>query len=679
MRPGQLGTLVQAVFAPGGPLSGHIPGFAARSGQLDMAAAVATALEDRAVLAVEAGTGVGKTFAYLVPALLSGERVLVSTATKALQDQLFGRDLPLLVRALGLPVRTALLKGRGNYLCLQRMEQARQHPAMSDRVAARTLGLVERWAHTTRSGDLAELPGLDERSPVMPLVTSTRDNCLGAQCPQFKACHVNLARREALGADVVVINHHLFFADLAVRESGMAELLPSVGVAIFDEAHQLNEIGIQFLGEQLSTAQLLDLVRDALAAGLQHARGLQDWSALCGKLERAARDLRLAAGPSSQTKLRWVEAVPEGVEPTEWTAALGCVQQACAALEQALQTVTELTPDFVRLQERAQQQAGRAQAFASACAVEHVRWADVGHQLRLVQAPLDIAVAIRERVLAPDGQEATRSLVFTSATLGDEPTLAWFTAPAGLSTARVLQVGSPFDYASQAALYVPQAFPRPADVGHSAAVAQLVTQSLQVLGGATLVLTTSLRALRSIGQALQREFPAGSGIEVLVQGEMPKRRLMERFREGAGELGTGCVLVASASFWEGFDVPGEALQLVVIDKLPFPPPGDPLVEARLKRIEAEGGSSFSGYSIPEAAIALKQGAGRLIRTESDQGLLVVCDTRLTSMGYGKRLLAALPPMARLAGEVAYLERLRALRPAAVAPTPAATKSATTPQ
>ncbi|RYY93320.1 MAG: ATP-dependent DNA helicase, partial [Comamonadaceae bacterium] len=523
------------------------------------------------------------------------------------------------------------------------------------------------WSAATRTGDLAELPGLDERSPLIPLVTSTRENCLGAQCPQFRPCHVNAARREALGADVVVINHHLFFADLAVRESGMAELLPTVRVVVFDEAHQLNETGVQFLGVQLGTAQALDFARDLLAAGLQHARGLVDWMGVVAEVERAARELRLAIGKQwPGTKLRWADAAPEGIDPVAWQMSMDALQQGFVQAAEAIDTVSEIAPDFVRLHERATQLGERAARFASGCAPESVRWVDVGQQLRLIQSPLDIAEAVQTRVLkaASDDPDAIgRAWVFTSATLGDDAKLRWFTEPCGLGGAEVLRVASPFDYASQAALYVPRQFPKPNDPAHSAAVAKLAGRGALALGGRTLVLTTTLRALRTIGDALRQHFEAADGPvrpDVLVQGELPKRVLMDRFREGASAGRNGCVLVASASFWEGFDAPGDALQLVVIDKLPFPPPNDPLVEARSRRLEGQGRSAFNDYFLPEAGVSLKQGAGRLIRRETDQGLLAICDTRLVAMGYGRRLLAALPPMRRLEGEAAFAEALATL-------------------
>nr|WP_236589820.1 ATP-dependent DNA helicase [Ramlibacter aurantiacus] len=634
-----------------------------------MALAVARTIEQGGVLVVEAGTGVGKTFSYLVPALLSGEKVLLSTATKTLQDQLFGRDLPRLVQALGLPVRTALLKGRASYLCIHRMELARQDATLADRQAVRSLARIEEWAHVTRTGDLAELPGLDERSPVIPLVTSTRENCLGAQCPRFRACHVNHARREALASDVVVVNHHLFFADLAVRESGMAELLPTVRVAIFDEAHQLNETGVQFLGVQLGTGQLVDFARDVLGAGLQLARGMCDWQQVAAGVEQAARELRLTAGRTpTGARLRWDGEAPEQVAPRDWDAALDAVSRACDAALEALETVHEVAPDFLRLAERARTLAERADRFVRPCDPASVRWLDVGLQLRLVESPLDIAQAVRTRLLRlpaqGEGEAADpasgRAWIFTSATLGDDARLSWFTEPCGLQDAQVLRVGSPFDYAAQAGLYIPRDFPRPNEPTHSGRVAALAADAVRLLGGRTLVLTTTLRALRTIGDALQVRFGGTDDPEVLVQGQWPKRRLIERFREGSSAGGRGCVLVASASFWEGVDVPGDQLQLVVVDKLPFPPPGDPLVEARSRRLEAQGRSPFGDYHLPEAAVALKQGAGRLIRRESDRGVLVVCDPRLASMPYGRRLLSALPPMRRLEGAPAFQAALAEL-------------------
>ncbi len=648
---------VEAAFAPNGVLSRAADQFVARSGQTDMALAVAHAIEHSQTLVVEAATGVGKTFSYLVPALLSGERVLVSTATKALQDQLFGRDLPRLVEALGVPVSTALLKGRASYVCLQRVSIARQDGSVNDKEVLRSLAKIEQWAQTTRAGDLAELPGLDDRSPLIPLITSTRENCLGSACPQFKSCHVNLARREAMAADVVVINHHLFFADLAVRESGMAELLPTARIVIFDEAHQLNEIGIQFLGKNLSTGQLIDFCRDMLGTGLQLARGLQDWHQLAGDCEHAARNLRLSVGKSyAGVKLRWTDHAPESLDTAAWDESLSAVATAWTAACTALDTVSEIAPDFVRLRERAGSLADVADDFLNPCKPDAVRWLDVGIQLRLVESPLTIAEAVKTRMLLAS-KESLKTWVFTSATLGEDEALSWFTQPCGLEVAKILRVGSPFDYPSQAALYIPQDFPKPSDHGHLEKVAESAAFWARRLKGRTMVLTTTLKAMRLIGDFLVSYFEKSGDLEVLVQGAMPKRALIERFRSGSSGGKNGCVLVASASFWEGIDVPGDSLQLVIIDKLPFPPPNDPMAEARSKALEGQGKNAFNGYFLPEAAMALKQGAGRLIRRETDQGVLVVCDGRLLTMGYGKRLIRALPPMKRLTSQQELLDEL----------------------
>ena len=676
-----------------GPIAAQTPGFEERAGQRDMALAVSEVLEQGGQLVVEAGTGVGKTYAYLVPVLLAGERALVSTATKALQDQLFARDIPRLLELLGLPVRVALLKGRSSYLCLHRLQQARHSDLMASPGHAHALGKVERWAQTTRSGDLAELTGLDERSALIPLITSTRENCLGSSCPQFRACHVNLARKEALAADVVVINHHLFFADVAVRESGVAELLPTVRVTVFDEAHQLNEIGVNFLGEHLSTVQLHDLARDLLATGLTLARGLVDWQALAQGLELAARQLRLSAGHRhGAVRLRWNEDIPQGLDAAVWQEALQTVARHLQACCQGLDMVTELAPDFVRLHERAIRLHQLQGQFTQPAANDRVRWLEVSAQLRLMESPLDIAQAFESLMRGPapsrpdaggslqpqggddavaqecveDGADRPmpggrpRAWVFTSATLGEDASLRWFTEPCGLQQARVLQVDSPFDYTRQAALHVPPDLVLPGDPRHPAQMARLAAQGANALGGRTLVLTTTLQAMRLIAEQLPGLLDPALALEVLVQGQWPKRRLMERFRQGGqGDL-PGCVLVASASFWEGFDVPGSALELVIIDKLPFPPPGDPLVQARGERLQAQGRSPFADHALPEAIVALKQGAGRLIRSETDRGVLVIGDVRLRRMGYGRRMLAALPPMQWLETQLDFDQALRAL-------------------
>ena len=649
MSDSALARAVAQAFAADGPIARSEPGFMPRAAQDTMAAHIADAVETRTALVVEAGTGVGKTFAYLVPLLLSGQRALVSTATKSLQDQLFLRDLPRLARALALPVRLALLKGRASYLCRWRLQQAERSAQLPDRFAVRALHRVSIWAQGTASGDLAEIEGLDDRSPVIPLVTSTRDNCLGTECPEHRNCHVMHARREAMAADLVVVNHHLFFADMALRDSGVAELLPTVDVAVFDEAHQLVEAGVQFLGNTLATGQAIELGRDLLAAGLQHARGLKPWAELQAGVEKAARELRLAcAGPIREVrgvlKRRWEEAADALPD------ALDTLAEAARAAAEAAAGVAETAPDFSKLMQRAQELAAKAAHFGEEAEEGHVRWVDLTpQQARLVESPLDIRQMLQEQ-----RQASPKAWVFTSATLGDDEDLSWFTASTGLEDAQKLRVGSPFDYAAHARVWVPARFPLPNATAHPAAVGALAARLASALGGRTFVLTTTLRVLPQMAEALRAAAP---GLTVLVQGSEPRRALLQRYGDGRG-----AVLVGSASFWEGIDKPGDALQCVLIDKLPFPPPNDPLVEARVKQIRSQGRNPFEDYFVAEAAVSLKQGAGRLIRTETDRGLLVICDPRMAQMGYGRRLIGALPPMLRLREEaeaLAWLEELAA--------------------
>ena len=651
-----LSDAVAHAFAPGGALSVADSRYVPREVQLRMALAVAEAIERRGPLVAEAGTGVGKTFAYLVPTLLSGGRALVSTATKNLQDQLFLRDLPRLRDALGVPVSLALLKGRASYLCTHRMKQARQSAQLPDRWAVRALAKIEQWAQATSSGDLAEIEGLDERSSVIPLVTSTRENCLGTECADYRSCHVMKARRDAMAADVEVVNHHLFFADMALRDTGVAELLPSVDIAVFDEAHQLAEAGVQFLGTTLGSGQVIDFARDMLGAGLSIARGLAPWSDLAALCDRGARDLRIACAGSlrevrGNLKLRW----DERARRSDFIQALEQLGVACGRAREAIDTVTELSPEFGKLAERATRFEELAGRFSEPGEPGQVRWIDLTPmQCRLVESPLDIREALQAQLNGPP-----KAWIFTSATLGDDDRLSWFTESAGLTEAPVLRAGSPFDYEAHARLYVPRAFPKPNEPDHAPAVAALAARCARALGGRTFVLTTTLRALQSVGEALRADFEAnGDALRVLLQGQVPKRQLMQQFLADPRS-----VLVGSQSFWEGVDVPGDALQCVLIDKLPFPPPNDPLVEARVKRMEGEGRNPFTEYFVAEAAVSLKQGAGRLIRSEEDRGLLVVCDPRMATMPYGRRLRAALPPMTVLATEdeaMAWLGELQAV-------------------
>jgi ATP-dependent DNA helicase DinG len=454
-----------------------------------------------------------------------------------------------------------------------------------------------------------------------------------------------------MGADIVVVNHHLFFADLALRDSGVAELLPTVDAAVFDEAHQLVEAGVQFLGTTLATGQAIDLARDIHAQGVKHARGLQPWAELSGAIEKAARDLRLScAGPLREVrglvKLRWEErAADDALLPP--LAMLGAAAEAALP---ALATVAETAPDLAKLLQRCQGLVGLTRRFEEEAEPGQVRWIDLSpQQARLVESPLDIRAMMEEQRQGP-----AKAWVFTSATLGADEQLSWFTAQTGLEDATKLVVGSPFDYAHNARVWVPSPFPKPNEPAHPGRVGALAARCAQALGGRTFVLTTTLRVLPLVAEALRAAAPE---LRVLVQGSEPRRALLQRYGDGRG-----AVLVGSASFWEGIDMPGDALQCVVIDKLPFPPPSDPLVQARVRQLRTAGGDPFAEYFVAEAAVALKQGAGRLIRTETDRGLLVLCDPRLKQMGYGRKLLRALPPMSALGGEdeaMAWLQELAA--------------------
>ncbi len=644
---------VTEFFEPGGALSQSVPQYQPRAGQIEMAGAVARTIEAGGVLVVEAGTGIGKTYAYLVPALMSGQRVMVSTATKALQDQLFAHDLPRLTDVLNLPMKMALLKGRSSYLCLDRLARnVTEQPLQGAAVAQ--LARVQIWAKSTQTGDLSEVAGLEEAPHWLPTITSTRDNCLGGRCSEAERCFVNRARREALAADLVVVNHHLFFADLQVRESGVAELLPHMACVVFDEAHQLNEIGVQFLGMHIGSAQLESLGADVLQLTQAQARGWADWQGLTQAVRNNANDLRVYGGRFRAGKVPWDAFVSDVVGQQ--------LLQACAhalqAMGQALEGVAQATAELQSMRKRCQTFEDGVTALCRPCAPGVARWMEVGTQLRWVEAPLTIAAAMHACVQSGGSQ---RSWVFTSATLGHDHDLSWFVGSCGLQGAQVLRLESPFDYARQARLYLPTDLPQPAHPGHSAAVAEMAFSGALVLGGRTMVLTTSLRAMHTVGDVLTNLCAQHGALEVLVQGQMPKRLLLERFAQS--DVGTyggkqpGCVLVASVSFWEGIDVPGNALQLLVIDKLPFSPPDDPMHQARGASLQAEGKNAFKHLHLPQAAVALKQGAGRLIRRETDQGVLVVCDVRLARSSYSKLLLSALPPMARLSGHAAFITHL----------------------
>ncbi len=616
-------------LGPDGPLASQVPGFAPRAPQQQMAAAVAAVLEDGGTLLVEAGTGIGKTYAYLVPALLSGARVIISTGTRHLQDQLFQQDLPMVRRALDLPIQTALLKGRSNYLCRYRLQAAERDGRFDSRQQVGELHRIREWSRHTRHGDIAEVPDVPETSSIWPKVTSTVDNCLGQDCPDFDDCFVAKARREALGADLLVINHHLFCADMAIKETGFAELLPGAEAIILDEAHQLPEIASHFFGKSLSGRQLVELARDTL---VEQAREAADFPALRQQAEgllpmEAA--LREALGPMER-RAPWREvaelpAVQEAVEGLT-----GALDRLREALQEAAQRGKGLENCHRRSEELAQRLtllAGEAEG------ADQVRWFETrGRGFTLSLTPLDIAPAFRGRMAAQPG-----AWIFTSATLAVAQNFEHFAARLGVQDYDALRLDSPFDFARNTLLYHPPQLPDPSSPHYTAALMEAALPVLEASRGRAFLLFTSYRALREAAGLLadRLEYP------LLVQGELSKVALLRQFRK----LGNA-VLLGTASFWEGVDVRGEALSCVIIDRLPFAAPGDPVLQARIESLRQRGEDPFRCYQLPQAVITLKQGAGRLIRDVSDRGVLVLGDPRLLSKFYGRVFLDSLPPMPR---------------------------------
>jgi ATP-dependent DNA helicase DinG len=619
------------LFGEGGPLARGISGYRARPQQLEMAESVAAAIRDCEVLVCEAGTGTGKTVAYLAPALLRGGKVIVSTGTKTLQDQLFHRDLPAVREAIGAPVTTALLKGRANYVCHYHLRRNLSQGMLASREEIAHLHSIARFAKVSRTGDRGEATDVPENSGAWSLATSTRENCLGQQCPDYDKCFVMAARREALAAEVVVVNHHLFFADIMLKDEGMAELLPACNTVILDEAHQLPRTAMMFFGEALSSGQLLELARDTRIAVTQSARDVPDLQGYIDGLERAARDLRLALPrqPSrySGAALR--------AEP-KFGAATDELAKSLALLEAALERVAERDEGLARCAARALEAGELLGRWRDAESHGLVQWVESHAQsLTLNASPLSVAGLFRKQI---DGRP--RAWILTSATLAVGGDFSRYLEDLGLQGARTACWDSPFDYPKQAMLYVPRVLPEPGGADHTRAVVAAALPLIRAAGGSTFLLFTTLRAMRMARDMLAEAFASGKDpFPLLVQGEGSRSELLERFRR----LGNA-VLVASASFWEGVDVRGEALRVVVIDKLPFAPPDDPVMEERLAAIAREGRNAFMTYQLPHAAISLKQGAGRLIRDERDTGVLVICDPRLTGKSYGKILLAALPPM-----------------------------------
>lgn len=610
-----------------GPLAAVIAGFRPRAEQQQLATAIGRALDHAGMLVAEAGTGVGKTFAYLAPVLRAGRKALISTGTRTLQDQIFHRDLPVVRRALGQPVKVALLKGRANYLCRHRLELAQaERGVRADE--ARELAAVSTWAIRTASGDRAELEAVSEDSRLWPRVTSTVDNCLGQECPAYHNCYVVKARREAQQADVVVVNHHLLLADMALKDEGFGELLPGVDAVIVDEAHQFPDIAGQYFGDSLSARQLRELSSDTLAEYLKSAGDVPALRPCLDAVTNAVARLRLSLGERDR-RLDWQECL----QAEAFGSALDELAGALGELTPLLEGLGERSRGLDNCRQRAQRLAERLAALRDTDTSGHIRWAETrGRGVTLHLTPQDVAPRLAEHLHA--GETAW---IFTSATLAIAGSLDHFCTRVGLESAERLVLGSPFDYARNALLYLPNGLPAADRFGYTEAVVDAALPLLQANGGRAFLLFTSHRALRVAAAYLapRCDYP------LLVQGDAPRSRLIERFRE-SGEA----VLLGTSSFWEGVDVKGSALSLVVIDKLPFASPGDPVLKARLAALSEAGGNPFMDIQLPEAVIALKQGVGRLIRDTTDTGVMMLCDPRLGTRPYGKVFLASLPPMRR---------------------------------
>lgn len=700
---------LDAIFAADGLLARAIDGYRSRASQIDMARAVAAAMEasGRAMpepamfeaqrrparrlratdtpaadagtadvdtgsqdaapeladagdntLIVEAGTGTGKTYAYLVPAMLWGGKVIVSTGTKHLQDQLFQRDIPTVRDALAVPVSVAMLKGRANYLCHYYLQRTADNGRLPSRQETAYLQEIVRFAKITRSGDKAELASVPETAQVWSMVTSTRENCLGQECPQYKECFVMQARREAQQADIVVVNHHLFFADIMLRDTGMAELLPTANTIIFDEAHQLPETATLFFGETLSTSQLLELARDTVAEGLAHARDAVEWVKVGAALERAARDVRLAFKedtlrvsaaqlPVDHPLFDTLDALEAALDAlvtalagqAERAESLGACLRRARELQDQLARWTAVAAEPVEDATNATDGKGAPSDSAGASDLsERIRWVEVFSQtVQLHETPLSVApIFAKQRAGVP------RAWIFTSATLSVRGDFTHYAAQMGLNARRSMTLPSPFDYGTQGLLYVPRNLPQPSSPMFTDAVFEAALPAIEAAGGGVFVLCTTLRAVDRIAAKLRDVIEArGWTMPLLTQGDASRTELLDRFRAYGN-----AILVGSQSFWEGVDVRGDALSLVVIDKLPFAPPDDPVLSARLDALTRKGLSPFAVHQLPQAVITLKQGAGRLIRAETDRGVLMICDTRLVDKPYGRRIWQSLPPFKR---------------------------------
>ena len=617
---------VAELLGPEGPIAKRLNGFSVRAQQQAMAQAIADAINTQQDLIVEAGTGTGKTFAYLVPAIVSARKVIISTGTKNLQDQLFHRDIPLVRQALNVPVSCALLKGRSNYLCLHHLQKLHELAPQQEAHLVPQLQQLQTFAKQTQRGDIAECDAIPEGDPLWFRVTSTADNCLGADCQDYQACFVMQARREAQAADLVVINHHLLLSDMALSEEGFGELLPAADIFIVDEAHQLPEVASQFFGVGTSTQQFVDLATDVQRAYQQDINETRDIELLCQQLIKAARDLRLVFGMELR-RGPWQEIQGN----TNVQSSITRLLELNDDLKIQLQPLVERSKDLENTYQRCVTLNSRLQDVTAQIKPGEIQWYEVHRRsVSFHITPLDIAPSFMEHKQRKGG-----NWIFTSATLTVDHRFDHFSRRLGLSDIASRQFDSPFDFEHQALMYLPKGLPDPNSPNYTDAVVRIAKQVLLASAGRAFLLFTSHRALRLAETALRGsiDFP------LLVQGEAPRDHLLASFRRTPH-----AVLLGTSSFWEGVDVRGEALSCVIIDKLPFATPSDPVLQARLEHLRNQGLNPFMHYQLPAAVITLKQGVGRLIRDTSDRGVLVLCDPRLRGKAYGRTFLQSLPTM-----------------------------------
>lgn len=619
------------MMGPGGLLEKHIPYFRPRMAQQEMAETIAEAIEEHQVLIAEAGTGTGKTFAYLLPAVLSGKKIIISTGTKNLQDQLFHRDIPVMLKALPVSTTVAILKGRANYLCLYRLEHIATSPRhYSERVKS-DLSLIRVWSGNTQSGDLAEMTDLSERSPTWPLVTSSTENCLGQECPVFSECFLMKVRRDAQQADILVVNHHLFFADMVLRDEGYGELLPGANGFIFDEAHQLPEIASKFFSLTITSRQLLELANDTLAEKEKDAKNAPELENNIDALQKSVRDLRLAFGIDSR-RGAWSE-VKAKKDVIENLHRLG---ETLEQLQDHLKPLAASGKGLEACWKRSVDLSERYRVLTQTMPENYIHWFEThNHGFVFNLTPMDIANLFHNYVGSKNS-----AWIFTSATLAVGERFDHFKMQLGLEQAVTRQWLSPFDYALQALLYIPNILAEPNDPAYTASVINAALPVIEASRGRTFLLFTSHRALE---EAYQRLYSLKSESKfkfpLLVQGRAPRSELLNQFREAGN-----AVLMGTSSFWEGVDVRGEALSCVIIDKLPFASPGDPIVKARIEAMREQGRNPFHEYQLSHAVITLKQGFGRLIRDVTDRGVMMLCDPRLRSKSYGRVFINSLPKM-----------------------------------